>query len=271
VNDVQVLAGPPWWTGWRLVRLICLALLLVFGGVYLYVRLSRWKMNVILSERERLAHDLHDTLAQSFAGIGFHLQGLYNGLRSGSTPQGEAVEMLQGACDMVAESHREASACIGALHPDTNDGQDFLVALERSTNEMLHSRQIKIKLPLLFIREGVQQPISIQVRDAFFHIGREAITNMIRHARATQMEIKLGYESKTLVMEVQDDGVGFPAESVEGLGIRGMRRRAAKIGAQISIASVPGRGTTVSIRAPYGKRPTLINWLRSFLHRPQPR
>jgi signal transduction histidine kinase len=130
-------------------------------------------------------------------------------MRSGNTSQVEAVRMLQEACDMVANSHRDASASIATLHSGADGGQDFLVALDRSTQEMLHSSSIDVKLPIKFERQGVSRPLSMPVRDSLFHIGREAITNMIRHAQATEMTIKLRYEAKEVVLEVHDNGVGF--------------------------------------------------------------
>jgi signal transduction histidine kinase len=251
-----------------LIRLLFLTGLLVSGGVYFYLRLERWKMAAIVGERERLAHEMHDTLAQSFAGIGFHLQGLYNGMRSGNTKQKEVVSMLHGACDMVAHSHREASACIAALHPDADQGQDFLVALDRSTREMLFTDN-GASLPLRFVREGTPQPLSTQVRDALFHIGREAITNMLRHARATQMEVKLRYEPAKVVLEIRDNGAGFQVgRQSDGFGIRGMQRRCSRIGAQMEVLSIPDEGTRVIVRASYGLRPRLAEWVRSLRQRP---
>jgi two-component sensor histidine kinase len=268
INDVQVLAGPPWWTGWQLIRLLLMTLLLICFGIYFYLRLARWKMNTIVSERERLAHDLHDTLAQSFAGIGYHLQGLSHGMQTGNTSQAEAVAMLQDACDIVALSHREASASIATLHPDADGGQDFLVALDRSTQEMLYSSHNGISLPIEFVREGVPQPLSMPVRDALFHIGREAITNMIRHAKATSMEIKLRYEPRGVILEVRDNGVGFPfGQEPKSFGIRGMQSRCAKIGANMDILSAPAQGTTIIVRASYGRQPKLIDWIRSLRQR----
>jgi signal transduction histidine kinase len=265
IDDVQVLSGPPWWSGQQMIRLTLLMLVLIACGVYLFLRLERWKMHAIITERERLAHDMHDTLAQSFAGVGFHLQGLYNRTRSGNAEQTEVVAMLHGACDMVAHSHREASACIAALHPDADEGTDFLVALGRCTREMLHNSQNSSALPLKFLREGVPQPLSMPVRDALFHIGREAITNMLRHAQATEMELKLRYEPKNVVLEIQDNGVGFVYdEKSSGFGIRGMQRRCAKVDAHMGIVSKPGVGTQVTVRAPYGLRPRSIDWVRSL-------
>jgi signal transduction histidine kinase len=269
IDDVQVLAGPPWWNGRQVIRLILLSFLLIGFGLYAYIRLERWKMHAIISERERLAHDMHDTLAQSFAGVGFHLQGLSNGMRSGTAERSDVIEMVKRACEMVGHSHREASASIAALHPDADEGGDFLIALHRCTREMLDGNRRDGKaLPLQFIREGVARPLSMPVRDALFHIGREAITNMLRHAQATEMELRLRYGPKFVTLEMRDNGVGFlydPAAS--GFGIRTMKRRCAKVRAQIEIESAPGNGTHVTVQAPYGLGPRSIDWVRSLRRR----
>jgi len=123
-------------------------------------------------------------------------------------------------------------------------------------------------LPLQFIREGIARPLSIPVRDALFHIGREAITNMLRHAQATEMELTLRYGPKFVTLEMRDNGVGFlydPAAS--GFGIRTMKRRCAKVRAQIEIESAPGKGTHVTVQAPYGLGPRSIDWVRSLRRR----
>jgi signal transduction histidine kinase len=269
VDDVQILAGPPWWTGLQLIRVIFLSVVLIACGVYIFIRLERWKMQAIINERERLAHDMHDTLAQSFAGVGFHLQGLYNGIRIGTADRSDVIEMLQRACEMVSHSHREASACIAALHPDADEGGDFLIALDRCAGEMLdNDRRDGKALPVRFVREGIARPLSMPVRDALFHIGREAITNMLRHAHATEMELKLRYAPQGVVLEMRDNGVGFlydPAAS--GFGIRTMQRRCIKVRAQISITSAPGKGTHVTVQAPYSVGPGSIDWVRSLRKR----
>jgi two-component sensor histidine kinase len=264
MDDVQVLNGPPWWTGKQLVRLLILTLLVVCCVVYLYLHLERWKMGAILGERERLAHEMHDTLAQSFAGIGFHLQGLYNGMRTGKTRPSEAISMLHSACEMVAQSHGDASASIAALHPDADHGGDFLVALDHSTRELLHSRN-DASMPIRFVREGSPRPLSTPVRDALFHIGREAIANMLRHAHAVNMELSLRYEPKLVILVIRDDGIGFQdSQQSAGFGIRGMQRRCTKIGARMELETAPGHGTCITIRAPYGLRPRLTQWIRSL-------
>jgi signal transduction histidine kinase len=266
IDDVQVLSGPPWWTGRQMVRLLFLGLALVGFSVYAFIRLERWKMHAIIGERERLAHDMHDTLAQSFAGVGFHLQGLRNGMRSGSVDRAEVIAMLHRACDMVSHSHREASACIAALHPDADYDGDFLTALDRCTHEMLDGDHRNANaLPIRFLREGAARPLSIPVRDALFHVGREGITNMLRHAQATEMELRLLYRPDGVILEMYDNGLGFEYDpTASGFGIRTMQRRCAKVRATIVIESAVGRGTKVVVRAPYGLGPRSIDWVHSL-------
>lgn len=269
LDDVQVLAGPPWWNERQMVRLFFLSIALIAFGVYAYIRLERWKMHAIIDERERLAHDMHDTLAQSFAGVGFHLQGLCNGVRSGTAERSRVIEMLQRACDMVAHSHREASASIAALHPDADEGGDFLLALDRCAREMLDSDHGGTNvMPVRFAREGVPRPLTMPLRDALFHIGREAITNMLRHSQATEMQLTLRYQSKVVTLEIWDNGVGFLFEPASnGFGIRTMQRRCVKVRAQLQITSAPGRGTKVVVQVPYGFGPRSIDWVRSLRRR----
>jgi signal transduction histidine kinase len=260
MEDVEVLSGPPWWSPRILPRYIVLLFALIAMSVYLYLRIERSKMVAILDERERLAYDMHDTLAQSFAGVGFHLQGMRNGLRSGSLALPAALEKLDVACDLVTHTHREASAEIAALHPDASEDSDLLNALERSTHAMLEGDPP----PLALLREGSVRELSLTCRDALFQIGRESIANIFRHSNATQITLKLLYQSRYVVLEVRDNGCGFSyAEHAEDFGIRAMRRRAQRAGGTVAIDSVPGKGTCVRAQMPYGTRFGFIHWTRS--------
>jgi signal transduction histidine kinase len=261
-EDIEVLAGPPWWSGYRIVRLIVPFLLLLVFSLFIYLRIERWKMNAILSERERLAHEMHDTLAQSFAGVGFHLQGMRNTIRSGA-PAGRAdlMQKLDLACDIVAQTHREASASIAALHPEADGGRDLLVALERYAARMLSADAF----PMLLERNGTAHELSLPVRDALFQIGREAITNVIRHSGADHVILSLTWESRSALLRIQDNGSGFLPDEGSGFGIEAMRRRSQAVGARLEIASRPGDGTTVTVRAPFGHRLTVADWFRHIL------
>ena len=265
-DDIQVISGPPWWSGERVLRLIIPLVLLVILGIALYIRIERWKMRGILDERERLAHEMHDTLAQSFAGVGFHLQGIRNTLRSGnSAGPADLMEKLDLACDLVTQTHREASASIAALHPDADEGRDLLVALEHYAMRMFNAGDLGI----MVARQGTPRDLSLPVRDALFQIGREAITNVIRHSHGSQIALGLRYELKWLVLTVQDNGIGFVPAEMSGFGIKSMLSRCNAIRAELSITSTPGAGTTVSVRSPYGLRLTFMDWIRHAWKRQQ--
>jgi signal transduction histidine kinase len=105
-----------------------------------------------------------------------------------------------------------------------------------------------------------------------FQVGREAIANMLRHAHATKMEVRLRYDSSVAVMTIRDNGVGFNAtEGHFGRGIRGMQMRCTKVGAKMEIVSAANAGTTVKVSVPYGSRPKMMEWIRAFRkHAPDP-
>ena len=257
MDDVEVLSGPPWWSPSRMPWYVLLLLVLIALGVYLYLELERWKMRAILSERERLAHEMHDTLAQSFAGVGFHLQGVRNSFRAGAMNMPAVMEKLDVACDLVTRAHRDASAEIAALHPDA---EDVLETLVRCTQAMLEMSLPPLKL----VRERMPRAISTPVRDVLFQVGREAIMNTLRHSRATEIVLSLRYDSRHVVLDVSDNGIGFCyQEHASDFGIRTMHRRCEKVGATLSIRTAPGNGTCVRVQAPYSLRLTLADWLRS--------
>jgi hypothetical protein len=255
IEDVDVISGPPWWSSRLLVREIGLIAVLIGLGIYIYLKIEHSKMRAILSERARLAHEMHDTLAQSFAGVGFHLQGVRNSVRSGMLTTPDVVDKLTFACELITRTHRDASAEIAALHPGLDDGSDLLTLLERCAYTMLEGRHIPIKL----IREGSPHDLSLAVRDVLFHIGREAITNVLRHAAAESITMRMCNEFRSVTLEIIDDGRGFNYEKHrDDFGLRGMRSRSAAIGAELDVISDIGYGTTIRIQAPYRVRKRLL-------------
>jgi signal transduction histidine kinase len=217
-------------------------------------------MRAILDERARLAHEMHDTLAQSFAGVGFHLQGVRNSVRSGTLTTPDVVDKLTFACELITRTHRDASAEIAALHPGLDDGSDLLTLLERCAYTMLEGKHIPIKL----IREGSSRDLSLAIRDALFHIGREAITNVLRHAAAESITMRMCNEFRAVTLEIIDDGRGFNYEKhCADFGLCGMRSRSAAIGAELDVISDIGYGTTIRIRAPYRIRKKLLPMRRN--------
>src|SRR5262249_23504788 len=148
--------------------------------VFLYLFEQRTKIRIVQEERERLSHDMHDTLAQSLAGVGFRLQGIHRSLQdSGVVPQAY-VDDLKMTCDLVANTHREASSSIAALHPSSRKEVDVLRLLETAVYTMLDDDEF----PVIVSSQGTPRPLSPVVADTLYRIGREAIANALRHAHA---------------------------------------------------------------------------------------
>jgi signal transduction histidine kinase len=249
IDDIQVVQRPPWWSTAHIVVAIVLLLLMVLGAQALHARIERMKLRAVYEERERLAHEMHDTLAQSFAGIGFQLQAIQDEVGN----ETELREHLELATDLVRTSHEEARRSISALRSDTVEKLGLLQALEGCAARIAHGGPIKVRVQIL----GGGDPRSMipRVADALYRIGQEAIANAVRHADASKLDISLIYEASAWRLLIEDDGRGFPlGEDSAGFGIRGMGKRAESIGAMLDIRSSPGKGTSVQVRVPLFKR-----------------
>lgn len=267
-DDVQVLQDPPWWTPRHVALLVVLVLALAFLIQFAYFRFEQWKKDAILRERERIAHDIHDTMAQSFAGIGYQLQGLRTSIvRNASVPRDVIAAQLAAASDLVSRCHADASHTIellGAASPE--EAGDLLGMLGESVyklsgGDILVSRE----------EQGDVQPLSIRIRSVLFNIGQEAISNAITHGHPNSILLTIRYEKRTATMMIADDGHGFDASpEEEGFGILGMRHRAKEIGGSIEILSAPGVGTRVGVTFPL-PRTRFVQWVRGLLRRLRPR
>ena len=243
-GDIEVLEGPPWWNTAHILELAAAVLLLFSVALVGFLFVERWRMQAVLEERQRLAHEMHDTLAQSFAGLGFQLQAISDDVKDGIdiTPQ---LEMAQG---MVRNSHEEARRSLSALRPDHLESVGLLGALEQCARRMIsQSSSVEIET----VTEGNVQNIPLRVSDTLLRIGYEAIANAIRHAHCSRLTISLLYGKSTVELIVQDDGPGFVVSSDSaGFGIRGMHKREDNISARFTIESAPGKGTAVYVVAP---------------------
>lgn len=252
--DIEVVSGPPWWSARHVVAIGFALLLLTLIGHFIYSRAERWKLRAILEERERLAHEMHDTLAQSFAGLGFQLQAIRNRM-PGDIPA--VHQQLDLACDLVRHSHEEARRSIAALRPEALEPVNLIPALENCARKMVKGGAVSIEVS----RAGECRPAPLRIANALFRIGQEAIANAVRHAKPSCIRIAICYSEKALQLKIEDDGTGFiSGRETRGFGLRGMRKRAAAISAHIEIITAPGSGTRVLVTAPLPPRPTLNTW-----------
>jgi two-component sensor histidine kinase len=257
-EDLEVLAGPPWWSTGHVIAILVASLLLALVVNFVYHRIAHWRMQGVLEERQRLAHEMHDTLAQSFAGIGFQLQAIRNRLPEADSA---VLQQLDLASDLVRHSHEEARRSIATLRPESLESEDILSALDHCARRMVEGGAVQVVAE----KEGDQRPIPLRISDTLYRIGQEAVANAVSHAQPTILTIRLKYSQNLACLQIEDNGAGFQqSNGLPGFGIRGMRRRAQSISAEFHIESKPGDGTRVQVVAPLPPRVTVTTLPKLF-------
>jgi signal transduction histidine kinase len=253
-DAVEVVAGPPWWSMRYLVASSFLVLLLVLLAYLIYLRAKHWRLRAILDERESLAHEMHDTVAQSFAGIGFQLQAIRNEIPSDAFLLHRQLDL---ASALARSSHEEVRRSIALLRPEWFESRELLAVLESYARKMVEGGCVNVTVS----REGNVSGVPVRIKDTLFRIGQEAIANAIRHADSTEIRIEMRCAEGTVRLAVEDNGVGFtPSSQSSGFGLVGMRRRAESISGILRIRSALEEGTRVEIDAPLPPKLTVLAW-----------
>ena len=252
-GDVQMLEPPPWWSVPHLVEGSLSLLGISLCLQLIYARVKRSRMRAVMEERERLAMEMHDTLAQSFAGLGFQLEALCEEARPGSLMRAQ----LESTLDLVRFGHVQARRNIAALRPGNLEQLGLPKALEQAARTIVRDGQIEV---LLTVR-GESRSIPLAVSDTIFRVGQEAVANAVRHARPRRVDLRIAFGKNSVKLTVRDDGAGFaPQEGTTGFGLRCMQQRAERIGARFRIRTSPGHGTVISVRARAPRR-IFSNWI----------
>jgi signal transduction histidine kinase len=199
-----------------------------------------------LAERQRLAADIHDTLAQGFTSVLMLIQAAQADLGE-SHPQ--AARQLELAARTVRENLTEARALVADLAPAQLDGGTLPDALRRLTQPPglagLDGVDASFRL------SGGQRPLPMATEVVLLRVCQEALANVRKHAGAQSAHVRLDYDDDGVRLEVRDDGVGFdPGQVSGGYGLRGMRTRVTEAGGTLTVDSAPGAGTRVSAMVP---------------------
>ena len=238
-DDAVILAGPPWWNARHAFAAAVALLLLGMGVNFFYHRAENWKLRAVLDERERMAYEMHDTLSQSFAGVGFQLKAIRESMPE-NFPQ--LQQQLDLASDLVRHSHEETRRSIAVLRPDQPGSEGLIKALQECAYRLVEGGSVQITATC--VGEAVSLPL--RIADAMYHIGQEALANAVRHGQPTTLELRLVFDKGSVKLWIKDNGSGFVSgDNLPGLGIRSMRKRAANIGATLEVSSTPGEGTEV--------------------------
>ncbi|MCW3051072.1 MAG: signal transduction histidine kinase with CheB and CheR [Chthonomonadales bacterium] len=208
------------------------------------VRIGLEQEVAVLAERNRMARELHDTLAQGFTAIKLQMDTAELALPEHPD---QALARIVRAREIAQESVLEARRAIQALQsPQMEHG---LVAALKHLAEQT-SNGIRVS----FLTEGTPTDLSPTEESELYRIGQEALTNALRHGQVSRVQIEVVYSANQVKLSIRDDGHGFdPAASPTGFGISGMRERASRIAGKLNINSHPGRGTEITVtleRAP---------------------
>jgi two-component sensor histidine kinase len=257
---VDVVSAPPWWSPKHIV-LLCLGCIALLLSTQLVLhRLQRWHLRSLLHEREQLAFEMHDTLAQSFTGIAYQLQAASIERRGEDKVQAH----IQNALQMVHMSHKEASRTIAALRPQYTDAAGILNSLKEAAERLSDGSHLRITIAV----SGRSTQLPLEVTDALFRIGQEAVSNAIQHAECSELNLVLRPSKREVQLSIQDNGRGFSEQEVSaGLGIAGMRSRAAKIRGRFDLQTGSSAGTTVTVTASLPLARGLFYRMRAMLRR----
>jgi signal transduction histidine kinase/streptogramin lyase len=228
--------------------LLCL-LLLAFTAWQLYrlrVRRMALQFRAVLAERNRIAREIHDNLAQDILGISVQLE-----LVARLMPA--AAEAAKGHLDrarmLVRNSMTEARRYVWDLRSQELQKKDLPAALRDTTKRLTAQSNVETVVEVA----GLMRPLPVEVETNLLRIGQEAINNAVKHARANRIEVGLNFDTRNVRLSVRDNGRGFdPSEQIADghFGLLGMRERAEQIGGVLSIDSAPERGTQIAVEVP---------------------
>ena len=263
-----------WQTNW--FRVLCVAVFLaVLWALYqLRARQLARQFNITLetrvSERTRIARELHDTLLQSFHGLLLRFQTAMDLLPNRAA---EAKQLLGSAIGQAADAITEGRDAVQGLRASTvepNALGDAIRVIGKELAVEASGGDVTLNVEV----QGAPRNLHPIVRDEVFRIAGEALRNAFRHAQAKQIEVELRYDERSLRLRVRDDGKGIAADVLsrggrEGhFGLRGMRERAKGIGGELTVWSRPEAGTEVELILPGARAyaPSSSKW-RSLLAR----
>jgi signal transduction histidine kinase len=209
---------------------------------------QRSRQVAILEERNRLAREIHDALAQGLTGIIVQLEAME---RLAQRRPEQALASLQRAKDLARRSLQEARRSVWGLRPRSLEDMTLSEALQARVEALQEEAQVEASLGV----SGTRRVLSPDVELNLFRIAQEALVNIQRHARATTVHVQFDFGSAHVRLVVEDDGVGLPttgagSDDGRGLGLTGMRERAALLSGQMTVTSEAGQGTRIEVIVP---------------------
>lgn len=199
----------------------------------------------VLAERNRMARDIHDTLAQGFTGVIVQLEAAKDARAHGLLDEVEAH--LQRASALARDSLNEARRSVRALRPLALERNNLCDALSVLLSTMTAGTGMASRFELT----GAPKLLPTEWEVGLLHVGQEALTNALRHAHAANFTMSIQFEQDLLRLEFRDDGQGFdPSQRSDGFGLLGIRERVTQMGGRLDVLTSPGAGVSLTITVP---------------------
>ena len=245
-------------TNW--FRALCVAAFLALLGALYQIRLRKLareyeiRLEERVGERTRIARELHDSLLQGFQGLMFRLQAVREML--GGRAHEEAIQALDTALESGDKAIAEGRDTVSDLRQSVAGESDIAQALT-ALGEELAAQNDNGRAPYVRVLvEGKRRELSPVLRDEIYRIGREAMRNAFRHARAQKIEAEITYGDSEFLFHVRDDGIGIAGQIANKgsraghWGLPGMRERAKSFGGKLQVWSEHGAGTEIELMVP---------------------
>lgn len=274
-HTVRVLERPSWFTPQHLVVTLAgaLAVLLVTIGWSVMVskqnsvleervrerttelkvemtarKESELQFRAVLTERTRLAQELHDTLDQTMTGIALQLALVSDFFQSSPS---EASHHLKLARSLMRQGQTDVRQSVWGLRCRANEEFNLVNAMVINARQIAGCAGLKIQVDT----SSETQPLSEVVEEDLLRIAQEAVTNIVKHAEAKSVHVSLEFREREVVLQIKDDGKGFYPETCAGpkdghFGLLGIRERAQRLGGSVVIASAPGEGARIRVEIP---------------------
>ncbi len=203
------------------------------------------------SERQRIARELHDETGQTLTALGMGLRGMSETIL---TNRNRAIEQATQLEKLAVEGVDELQRMVSGLHPPQLDDLGLLAAIRWYSSDVSNHTGIAINIA----SHGPKPNLTPDIRSVVFRIAQEAITNVVRHANASRIDIQLDYSENNIYLRVEDNGRGFNTDVVmkkkpgtpTAWGLLGMSERASLVGGTFNIFSNPGKGTLIEVNVP---------------------
>lgn len=203
--------------------------------------------SAVLAERNRMAREIHDHLAQGFTGVLLQIEAAEAKLTRLEGDPEPVLTRLDHARKLAVASLQEARRSVMTLRPHRPEGTNLLGAMRSLSDRLLAGTEIQVELA----QTGEPRSLGRRVEEELLRMAQEALTNALRHGKARWVRVVLQYEGRQVRLSIEDDGQGFdPSADAAGYGMRSIRESVRQLRGRIDIDSSPGLGTRITITLP---------------------